>query len=124
MQTDVSALSALQQHAAPSTEIPDERPRNPKEAAAQFEKVLVRQFVDVMTKDMFSASLSGEEGPQWMSSQRDSQRDAMTDVLTDHIVESGDLGLRELLLKRWGVSEDNSATPPSSSPLPTGVSEG
>lgn len=126
MDTNFSALSALHQKAqSPTLGAPSsEQPRNPKEAAAQFEKVLVRQFVDAMTKDMLSTSLSGDDGPSWMSSQRDSQRDTMTDVLTDHIVESGALDLRELLLRRWGVSDDEAASTPDASPLPTGVSEG
>lgn len=129
MSTDISVLSALQQRTTASPDIPEERPRNPQEAAAQFEKVLVQQFVDVMTEDMFSSSLAGEDGPQWMGSQRDSNRDAMTEVLTDHIVESGDLGLRELLLKRWGVADDGTTDEEAASslpttPLPAGVSDG
>ena len=79
-----------------------------EEAARQFESVLVRQFVEVMTKKMFDAPLSGEGGPGWMNSQRDTQRDIMTDVLTDHLVDAGALQLSDLLLRKWdaGAAED------------------
>lgn len=77
------------------------RPETLEEAAQQFEKVLVRQFVQVMTEGMFDASLSGDDGPGWMDSQRESQHGVLTDVLTDHLVESGALRLSEMLLRQW-----------------------
>lgn len=76
-------------------------PETAAEAAQAFEKVLVRQFVKVMTKGMFSTSLTGEGGPGWMESQRGTQRDMMTDLLTDHLVESGALQISEKLTRQW-----------------------
>ncbi len=79
--------------------------KTPEEAARQFEAILVRQFVTVMTDGLFKASLSGDEGPGWMKSQQDAQRDIMTDVLTDHLVESGVLRISDLLLRQWQRNE-------------------
>ena len=86
----------------------DRAPTTKEEAARQFESVLVRQFVEIMTKNMFDAPLSGKDGPGWMNSQRDTQRDMMTDVLTDHLVDTGALQLSDLLLRKW----DADAPPP------------
>lgn len=75
------------------------RPRpaaSPEEAARQFEAVLVRQFVDVMTKDLFK---SEEEG--MLTGQADLQRDTLTDTLTDHLVESGAFGVADLMMSQW-----------------------
>lgn len=76
-------------------------PQTLKEAAQEFETVLVRQFVEVMTKDMFSASLTGDDGPGWMDSQRGTQRDMMTDQLTRHLAESDAFSFEEQLLQKW-----------------------
>lgn len=78
-------------------------PETPEEAAEQFEKVLVRQFVDVMTEDMYSSSLAGDEGKHWMGSQRDRQRRIMTDMIADKLTEAGDLQISETLMQSWGV---------------------
>ena len=75
--------------------------KTPEEAARQFEAILVRQFVMVMTDGLFKASLSGDDGPGWMKGQQDTQRDIMTDVLTEHLVESGALRISDLLLRQW-----------------------
>ena len=88
-------------HNAPAVPADSRRPATPEEAAEQFEELLVRQFVEVMTKGMFDASLAGDDGPGWMNSQRDTQRGVMTDVLTQHLVESGALRLSEMLLRQW-----------------------
>ena len=87
--------------------------KTPEEAAKQFEAILVRQFVTVMTDGLFKASLSGDEGPGWMKSQQDAQRDIMTDVLTDHLVESGVLRISDLLLRQWQRNE--AQDPPTAS---------
>lgn len=86
-------------------------PQTLEEAAKQFEQVLVRQFVKVMTKDMFSASLAGDEGPGWMQSQRGTQRDMMTDMLSQHLAASEDLPIAEQLMKKWGAPGDAPETP-------------
>jgi hypothetical protein len=80
-----------------------------------------------MTKDLMSSSMAGDGGPGWMNSQRDSQRDHLTDVLTDHLVESGTLDIREMLLKRWGhddASTDTAPTEGTPTNLPAGLSQG
>ncbi|MBB4090308.1 hypothetical protein [Salinibacter ruber] len=81
----------------------DANPETPKEAAEQFEKVLVRQFVDVMTEDMYSSSLAGGDGKNWMSSQRDRQRRVMTGMITDKLTEAGNLQISETLMQSWGT---------------------
>lgn len=105
-------------------------PDSPEEAARAFEKVLVRRFVQTMTKNMFDTGLSGEDGPSWMQGQRDQQRDMMTDVLTDHLVDTGTFGLSEMLLRDWGLAPEKSGaapgeneTTPSETPLPETRSE-
>jgi Rod binding domain-containing protein len=93
---------------APSAALPTapadatKKPRTEAEAAEQFETVLVRQFVQVMTKDLFQSSLAGEGGVG--GGQADMQRDVLTDALTDHLVESGALQLSDLLLRQWDRS--------------------
>ncbi|HET6569083.1 MAG TPA: peptidoglycan hydrolase [Rhodothermales bacterium] len=87
------------------TGLPDaaHKPETGAEAAKQFEELLVREFVKVMTKDLFKTNLSGEEGPSWMGSYSDMQRDVMTNTLTKHLVDQNDLGLADLLARRWGL---------------------
>ncbi len=86
---------------------------SPEEAARQFESVLVRQFVEVMTKDLFQ---SGEEGG--MTGQADLQRDTLTDTLTDHLVESGTFGIADLMMRQWTQSGrvPSDAAPPAQAP--------
>jgi len=79
------------------------KPETKAEAAKQFEEVLVREFVKLMMKDLFKADLSGEEGPSWMGNYSDMQRDIMTDTLTKHLVAQDNLGLADLLTRRWGL---------------------
>lgn len=88
-------------------------PRNAKteEAATEFERVLVKQFVQTMTKDLFADTLAGSDGPSWMGAYGDLQRDALTDVLTDHLVASGSMRLRDFLLRQWGHSGIEAASP-------------
>ena len=73
------------------------RPRGPEEAAEQFESILVRQFVQTMTKDLFKEGEGGGGGLQ-----ADAQRDALTDALTRQLTTSDALGLRDMLLNRLG----------------------
>lgn len=89
---------------------------SPEEAARQFEAVLVRQFVEVMTKDLFDG---GSEGG--MTGQADLQRDTLTDTLTDHLVESGTFGVADLMIAQWkraGRIPDNA---PASAPTASGL---
>lgn len=99
--SSINALSA----AAPSPTV--DKPRNRAEAAEQFEAVLVRQFVQAMTKDLFKQSLSGEGGMS--SGHVDTQRDVLTDALTDHLVGSDALSLSDLLLRQWSPGHDTPA---------------
>jgi Rod binding domain-containing protein len=85
-------------------------PTSPEEAARAFEAILVRQMVDVMTRDLFKTSLA--EGSALTAGSADAQRDAMAQVLTDYLVEGGALRLRDLLLRQWGRTE----TPPPDGP--------
>lgn len=92
----------------------DSTPADPEAAAAQFEAVLVRQFVEVMTRDLFDGESEG-----MLTGQADLQRDTLTDALTDHLVESGTLGIADLLLAQWGragrlpASASPEAAPPT-----------
>lgn len=95
---------------------PAERPDSPEEAAKAFETVLVRRFVKTMTKQVFDSALSGKDGPGWMNSQRDQQRDMLTDVLTDHIVASDTMGLRDMLLRDWGLAPEEEGASPTPAP--------
>ncbi|MEM1042292.1 MAG: hypothetical protein AAGI91_06630 [Bacteroidota bacterium] len=91
---------------AQASPTPD-KPRTRAEAAEQFEAVLVRQFVQAMTKNLFEHSLSGEGG--LASGHADTQRDVLTDALTDHLVRGGALSLSDLLLRQWSHNHDPTA---------------
>ncbi|MCS4192439.1 hypothetical protein GGP50_000639 [Salinibacter ruber] len=112
------AARAVQRRASPSPGglgtglMGDDTPETPKEAAEQFEKVLVRQFVDVMTEDMYSSSLAGGEGKNWMGSQRDRQRRVMTGMITDKLTEAGNLQISETLMQSWGKEASPEADAP------------
>jgi flagellar protein FlgJ len=77
------------------------RPRTPEEAAKQFEEILIRQFVQVMTRNLFRTSLEGDEAPSWMESHRDTQRDVLAEVLARHLAAQDRLGIAALLLRQW-----------------------
>ena len=102
---------------APSAAPPPREATSPEAAARQFESVLVRQFVEVMTKDLFQG---GEDG--MLTGQADLQRDTLTDTLAEHLVESGTFGIADLLMRQWAQqgrvpSAVPSATAPPA-PLP------
>ena len=73
----------------------------------------MRQFVAVMTKDLFKDNLAGDDGPGWIKGQQNTQRDVLTDVLTQHLVKSGALRISDLLLRQW---RGDAAADPSSAP--------
>jgi Rod binding domain-containing protein len=79
------------------------------EAAEKFEQALVRQFVKVMTKDMFSQSHAGQGGGNWMESQRGRQRDLMTDMIADRLAKADTLEVSEKLAKEWGIDASDAA---------------
>ncbi len=87
----MNPISALTSSTAPPRDA-----SSPEEAARQFEAVLVRQFVEVMTKDLFDTEAEG-----MLTGQADLQRDTLTDTLTDHLVESGTFGVAELMITQW-----------------------
>ena len=96
-----------------------ERPaRSPEEAARQFEAVLVRQFVEVMTKNLFDGEAEG-----MMTGQADLQRDTLTDVLTGHLVESGAFGIADLMERQWAAQQTapEPARPASGDAPPAGA---
>jgi len=92
------------------------RPHTPEEAARQFEEILLRQFVQVLTRDLFRESLTGDEAPGWLGSYRDTQRDVLTDVLARHLAEQGRLGIAELLLRQWRQAGHLSANESETNP--------
>ncbi len=78
-----------------------ERGKSPEDAAKQFEEVLVREFVRTMTKGLFSGSLAGEDGAGWVKAQGEAQADVLADAVTKHLVDSGTLGVADILLQGW-----------------------
>lgn len=74
---------------------------NEQEAAQQFEELLVRQFVNELTKGLFQSSLAGEDAPGWVQGQHQTQQDVLTDALTEQIVQSNGLGLSDMLMRKW-----------------------
>ena len=101
----VNLPTSMASSSTPST------PADPEAAAAQFEAVLVRQFVEVMTKDLFDG-----EGEGMLTGQADLQRDTLTDALTDHLVEAGTLGIADLLLAQWERGGRLPASEPDAAP--------
>lgn len=114
--TAISLDSAPRRSAAPSSLPDDPRgvgesgpPDTLGEAAEKFEQALVRQFVKVMTKDMFSSSHAGQGGGNWMESQRGRQRDLMTDMIADRLAKADTLEVSEKLAKEWGIDTSDAA---------------
>lgn len=98
-----AGLQALQAELQATAPNPDLRANmnSPEEAAKTFEKVLVEQFVTVMTDQMFKSNLSGEDGPGWMKAYGDTQRKMLTEILSDHLVENGTFNISDTLLEQW-----------------------
>ena len=108
--TPVSPLNARPATTPATSSRPAE---SPEAAARQFESVLVRQFVEVMTRDLFKA---GEEGGM-LTGQADLQRDTLTDVLTEHLVDTGTFGVADLMMRQWArTGRLPSETPPAVTP--------
>ena len=86
----------------------DQQPaQNLEEAAEQFEQILVRQFVQVMTEGLFEKGLGGDDTPGWVQGQAGLQQEALTDSISQHLVESGALKLSDLLLRQWNRQQPN-----------------
>ena len=75
------------------------RAKTPAESARQFEEVLVKQFVQTMTKDLFKPM--DESGASFVAAQADIQRDTLNDVLTRHLVDGGSFGVARMLERQW-----------------------
>ena len=103
-----SPTTAARTTTASATGAPGRPAQSPEDAARQFEAVLVRQFVEVMTKDLFDGDAEGG-----LTGQADLQRDTMTDTLTDHLVESGTFGVADLMIAQWKQSGRIPADAPS-----------
>ena len=103
------AQSPLSSHSAGSTlntrHSALDNPSTPEEAANKFEKILVEQFVNVMTEQLFKSNLSGEDGPGWMKAYGDTQRKVLTEVLSDHLVDNGTFNISETVLQQWKRNE-------------------
>ena len=93
---------------SPGAPIQTKDAETPAEAAKQFEAVLVRQFVEVLTKDLFKSEQGG-----MLTGQADLQRDTITNVLTDTLVETGSFGVAEMLTAQW---DRTGMTPPAATP--------
>jgi Rod binding domain-containing protein len=102
----MQVLSSPRPTAAPAAPA---APSSAERAADQFEEVLVKQFVQTMTKGLFKPM---EGGPGWMGSQADQQRDALADVLTRHLVDSGAMGIGDLVRRRWETPDAAPSAPP------------
>lgn len=96
--TDLNLYNAQLQPANDKTAGP--QPQTPEEAAKTFEKVLVEQFVSVMTDQLFKSNLSGDEGPGWMKAYGDSQRKTLTEVLSKHLVDNGTFNISDAVLQQ------------------------
>ena len=108
----MSPLTALSATPSPVPAGPARSAESPEEAARQFESVLVRQFVEVMTRDLFKA---GAEGGM-LTGQADLQRDTLTDVLTEHLVDSGTFGVADLMMRQWTRAGRVSTETPAEAP--------
>ncbi len=75
-----------------------QRAETPQQAAEQFEEVLVKQFVQTMTKDLFKPM---DGSPSHLSAQADMQRDTLNDVLTRQLVANGSFGVARMLERQW-----------------------
>ncbi len=84
---------------SPAPQAPPQRARSPQGAARQFEEVLVKQFVQTMTKDLFKPM--GDTGASHLAAQADNQRDTLNDVLTRHLVDAGSFGVARMLERQW-----------------------
>lgn len=62
-----------------------------------------------MTKDLFTGSLAGEGGAGWVKAQGSAQADALTDAVTNHLVDSGTLGISDMLIRAWADAPDSGA---------------
>ena len=70
--------------------------KTPEAAAKQFEAVLVKQFVEVLTRGLFKSEDGG-----MLTGQADLQRDTITNVLTDTLVDSGSFGVATMMTAQW-----------------------
>lgn len=104
--TDINQISRAL-HPKPASEkvaATDDQAR----AAREFERVLVKQFVQVMTKDLFKSIDDGAMSS--VEAYGDIQRDTLADVLTDHLVDSGTFNLQDLLLRQWARQATSDAS--------------
>ncbi len=90
-----------------------QRARTPEQAARQFEEVLVRQFVQTMTKDLFKP-LDGD-GASSLTAQADIQRDTLNDVLTRQLVDTGSFGVARMLERQWAQNGQTTPDPDAQS---------
>ncbi len=89
------------QNSVPGLHPAERRPTSPEQAAEQFEHILVKQMVEVMTKDLFESGLAGDDAPQWLGGYSDMQSDVLATELANKMTEDGRLGIADLLMKQW-----------------------
>ena len=90
----------------------DDPPETPKEAAEQFEKVLVRQFVDVMTEDSSPPAPGGGGGKTGSGSQRARRRGFMPGVITARLTGAGNPQISDTPRQSWGRAASVEADAP------------
>lgn len=89
----------------------ERRPADPREAAEQFERILVKQMVETMTKNIFEGGLAGDDAPQWLGAYNDMQSDVLATELADQMTRNGKLGIAELLMKQWARQAEAAGAP-------------
>lgn len=99
--SDLTELSRAQRLTAADSPDRTRQIQNPEEAAKQFEKILLKQFVREMTGNLMQSPLSGEDGPGWMETQRSHQQDAFGDMLAEELAESESFNISKLLIEQW-----------------------
>ena len=94
-----------------------DRPTSPREAAEQFEHVLIKQMVQTMTKDLFKNGVAGDDdGPQWLGAYADMQGDVLATELANQLTESGRLGIADMLVRQWQRSAESGDAPADDPP--------
>jgi len=86
-------------------------PKNEKEAARQFEELLIKQFVHLMLKDAFNQSLTGSAKPAWLETQQATQVDTLAEVLARDMSKRGLFTFSDLLLRQWQHQKEPSTNP-------------
>ena len=77
-----------------------------EEMAHEFETIMVKQFVSLMTKEMFKSTLDENGALGSAGGQASMQTDALNDVLTKQFVDNGTFNFAEMMIKRWNQMDN------------------